>query len=143
MATLSINAANVINSGSVTTRQVTAGQAISAGQAVYLSGDGLYYPANAAGNALQAGSSGIGVALSATNGANQPLVIMTGGAYNTGNAALSNGMVYCVANSAGLISPISDLATGQYVTLLFIATTPYIGSMFGSAGPYVSGIARS
>jgi hypothetical protein len=142
MANLAINSANVVNSGSITTKQVTAGAAISAGQVVYLNGDGLYYPANAAGNAIQAGANGIGVALSATNGASQPLVIMTGGAYNTGNAALTNGGIYCVSATNGLICPFADLSSGQFVTTLFIATTPYIGSMFGNAGPYVSGIAH-
>lgn len=109
-ATVAISSANAV------VKTVQAGEAISHGQPVYLSG-GKYYLADA--NASEASAAAVGVSLgsAATDGY---FALIESGLYDSG-ATVTKGTVYVVAAVAGDIVPASDLATGDWITVLGIA----------------------
>jgi hypothetical protein len=120
MADITVTAANVIAGAGASTRQVTAGETITAGQVVYkdTSAGDKYKLADADAVGTAAGG---GIALNgASNG--QPLTIITGGNLNPG-ATVTTGEVYVVSTTAGGIAPLVDLLTGDFVTVLGTATT--------------------
>ena len=118
MSDLSVTAASVLRGANAVTEQGDAGEAITAGQPVYLGSDRLYYKAdNNAGTAAARTPRGI-----ALNGASagQPLAIQKGGDITIG-AALSAGVAYYLSSTAGGICPVADLSTGMYPCVLGIA----------------------
>lgn len=117
MANLSQTAANVgVNATTARVQIVQAGEAITQGQPVYLTG-GKYYRADA--SAL-ASSQATGVALTpaATDGY---FIMATSGAIDLG-ATLTVGETYYVSDTAGAIMPAADVSTGEYVTSLGVAS---------------------
>lgn len=117
MANLAITAANVVAAaGEATTRSVTAGATITAGQAIYLDSSNEAQLAHCETSATTAAV--IGIAL---NGAadGQPLQIATAGQLDLG-ATLTVGKIY-VLSTAGLIAPVDDLTTADYVTIIGVA----------------------
>lgn len=119
MADLTITAANVAAGANSTSVHGVAGATITAGQAVYLdSTTGTYKlcDANASGTA-----SCDGIAL---NGAasGQPLKVLTEGLITIGGT-VAVGTIYVVSETAGGICPSTDLATGEYVSVIGVATT--------------------
>ena len=122
MADLSITAANVIAAAAATVdRAHAAGATITAGQVVYLDRtDGEYKLAdNNSATAAVRGPRGI-----ALNGAadGQPLAVATEGPVAFG-AVLTAGVAYYLSDTPGGICPVADLASGEYPTLLGIATS--------------------
>lgn len=120
MADISITAANVvIVSGSASTG--TAGETITAGQALYLnSTDNELYKADANDTAAKAVV--VGVALNgASNG--QPLSYAPAGCVVNMGATLTVGTIYVLSTTAGGVAPSTDLATSSYVTVLGVAQT--------------------
>jgi hypothetical protein len=126
MADISITAANVgVGASTLKTRVVQFGEAVTQGQAVYVStSDSKYYRCDADTQAT-AIAAGIVLSPAATNGyglialpAEQPGLALV----NLG-ATLAVGTVYAVSVTAGGIAPIADLATGDYITTLGVATT--------------------
>lgn len=118
MADLSITAANVSGGTGFLMVTGTAGATITAGQAVYLSGtQWLLARANAAGTATV-----VGIALNnASSG--QPINVLYGGIINIG-ATTVTGQTYALsAANAGGIAPITDLTTGNIVSILGVATS--------------------
>lgn len=117
MADISVTAASVSAGSDAVLRQRTAGAAITQGQVTYRTGN----TANLA-DADVAGTATVdGIAVtSAASG--QPVLIMTEGTL-TLNAALTKGQVYVASTTAGGIAPYSDLASGDYVSLLGVATS--------------------
>jgi len=120
MADIAITAANVIaTAGEVTTRNVTAGATITAGQTVYLdtAASNVAKLADANDTAAKAVVAGI-----AMNGASsgQPLQIATGGELDLG-ATLVVGKIYVQSTTAGGIAPVDDLAGSSYVTVIGVA----------------------
>jgi hypothetical protein len=120
MAILSITAANVVPVNG-NTRTGTAGVAITAGQVVYLDPtDGKYRLASAnSGTAAARVPAGIALHSAA---AGQPLVVQSDGQVTIG-AALTAGVAYYLAATAGGISPVADLTTGWYPTIIGIAVS--------------------
>jgi len=117
MADLSITAANVVaTAGEATTRSVTAGATITAGQIVYLDSSNEAQLAHCETSATTADVEGI-----ALNGAanDQPLQIATAGQLDIGGT-LTVGTIY-VLSAAGAICPAADLATDDYVTIIGVA----------------------
>jgi len=114
MADLTITAASVVSYG--TTSVGTAGATITAGQVVrlntslqlVLASDDSSTNASIAGIALHGASSG------------QPLTYHVKGSIDVG-ATLSVGKIYVVSTSGG-IAPVDDIAGGEYVTFLGVAT---------------------
>jgi len=121
LADLSITAANVAPGTDATKDTGTAGEALTAGQAVYKkSSDGKYYKAdcNSATAEVRVAS---GIVLTGS-AANQPVVVQTAGSITIG-ATVSNGVVYYLSGTAGGIRPVADNTTGDYVQTIGIATS--------------------
>ena len=114
MADLAITAANVAGSGDQ--RQGVAGGSITAGQPVRKSGSQLI----AASDASAADAAVVGIALHAAS-SGQPLVYLASGNIDLG-ATLAIGKVYVLSTSGG-IAPVDDIAGGEFVTVLGVATT--------------------
>lgn len=96
----------------------TAGEALAAGQAVYISSGTTYKLAHCETSAATAAARGITLHAAASG---QPIRVMTGGTYTVG-ATVALGKVY-VLSTSGLIAPVGDLATNDYVTVIGVATS--------------------
>lgn len=121
MADLSITAANVVATAGTRVETGTAGATITAGQAVYYDSEASTYKLADCDSATVAARSPRGIAL---NGAasGQPLSVATKGPVTIG-ATLTGGVVYYLSGTAGGICPVADLATGDYPTILGIASS--------------------
>ena len=119
MANLTILNGTVTVTGNTTVSRVQAGETIGQGSAVYLkAADSKYYNCEVSTGAAEANCTGIAV----TNGVTDGYFIMaTTGSYVPG-ATLVLGETYVVSDG-GAISPIGDLTTGDYTTILFAATS--------------------
>lgn len=121
MADITITPTNVVAGGSSVTVDGTAGAAITAGQVVYRdAATGRYLLADC-DSGTAAARSPVGIAL---NGAaiGQPVEVLTRGAVTIG-ATLTAGVAYYLSGTAGGICPVADLTTGDYPTILGIATS--------------------
>ena len=121
MANLSITAANVSAAdGEVSKQEWTAGATITAGQVVYLdsTASNVAKLAQSDGTSAEAEIQGI-----AMNGASsgQPVIIATSGDIDLG-ATLTVGTIYVLSQTAGGICPAADLTTGDYVSVIGVAT---------------------
>lgn len=121
MADLSITAASVIAGSGAKKITGTAGEAISAGQAVYLDSSDNEYKLADNDSATAAVRSPVGIALHASADG-QPLTILSRGPITIG-ATLAAGGVYSLSSTAGGICPVADIATGDYNTVLGVATS--------------------
>ena len=112
MADLSVTAASVAKVAGAVTITGTAGEAITAGQAVYVSGTSYFLcDANFA-----AKDDCVGIALD--NAAlGQPVTVQTSGEINCGSSPVV-GTVYCVSVNPGAIADHADLVTGNRVTVI-------------------------
>lgn len=121
MTDVSITAANVIAGSGAVTVTGTAGATITAGQAVYLdTADSKYKLADNNGASALIRTP-VGIALNgASNG--QPLTIQKKGPITIGGT-LTAGAAYYLSDTPGGICPVADLATGEYPTVLGIATS--------------------
>jgi hypothetical protein len=121
MAALTITAANVVaGTGALTNRSYNAGEAVTAGQSVYLkAADSKLWLAQADGTAAE--STVFGIALHAAS-ANQPLAIQTGGPITIG-ATILTGVFYYVSPTAGGLCAVADLGSTNYVTPIGYGTS--------------------
>ncbi|HEY3694067.1 hypothetical protein [Phenylobacterium sp.] len=119
MADIVVTAASVLPGAGAVIAQGTAGETITAGQAVALnSATGLYMKADA-DNATAALRVAAGIALcGASNG--QPISVQTAGKV-TLNAALTASEPFFLSATAGGICPKADIATGMYTQLIGMA----------------------
>lgn len=130
MTDVSITAANVLTGSGSAVKYGTAGATITAGQAVYLdeasTGEWLLADSDAASAAAR-GSGKIGIAL---NGASdgQPIAVQTGGNIAIGGTLVA-GTVYVLSATPGGIAPQADLTTGDYVTIIGVATSSSVLSL--------------
>jgi hypothetical protein len=120
MADLTITAADVLTTTSTRTYTGVAGATVTAGQPVYADAtdSGKYKPADADADAS---SRAIGIAVHGAS-SGQPLTVAQYGNL-TISAVMTAGEVYAVSATAGGIAPVGDLVTGNYVTVLGVATT--------------------
>ena len=126
MADLSITAASVVPDAGFTYRDVVAGATITAGQPVYLdASDSNKAKTAVTTNATTADVKGISLHAALSG---QPLRIMTGGTYTVGAAVLV-GVPYFNSDNAGGIAVLADSATGDFVTVLFMATSTTKGKL--------------
>jgi len=121
MADLSITAANVVGVSSIRTEKVTAGETITAGQAIYKDAGDDNKAKLTDADASDAASVCDGIATHAALD-EQPLVIQTQGVINVG-ATLVVGEVYMASGTAGKIAPHGDFTTGDRATIIGIAET--------------------
>lgn len=120
MSDLAITAALVVaGANAEIVHGKVAGEAVTAGQEVYLSSTThkwMKADSNAAGAEARQPK---GVAL---NGAalNQPLAVQTDGDITIG-AALTAGLAYYLSDTPGGICPVADVGSGEYVCLVGLA----------------------
>ena len=122
MTDLSITVANVVaGSDAVINRGGQAGEAITQGQTVYLDASTKKYLKADCNSAIAAARQAGGIAL---NGAslNQPLAVLKSGPITIG-ATLVAGNPYYLSSTAGGIKPAADLATGDDICLLGLASS--------------------
>lgn len=121
MADISVTAANVKLGGtSAQAQRVQYGATVTQGQPVYSDStdSNKYKPADAD---AQASAAADGIAL--TPGVSGDVgYIVTSGPMNVG-ATLVVGATYVVSTNPGGIAPIADLASGDFTTILGVATT--------------------
>lgn len=121
MADLTITAANVAAGTGASIRHGTAGAAITAGQTVYLDSADSRFKLADCDSATAALRSPVGIALHAAL-AGHPLTVLSSGPITIG-APLTVGVAYYLSGNAGGICPVADLATGDYPTIIGIATS--------------------
>ncbi len=121
MADLVITKANVIAGANPNIRRGTAGATVTAGQSVYEDATDSNSWKLADNDDTAAKAAAIGIAMNdALDG--QPLQIITGGTLGLG-AILTTGTVYVVSSTPGGIAPWADLTSGEYITVLGVATS--------------------
>lgn len=122
MADLTITAANVVSGAGAKIEHGTAGATITAGQVVYLdsltTGKWLLADNN---SATAAARSPRGVALHGAS-LNQPIAVQTEGPITIG-ATVTAGVAYYLSDTPGGICVVADLASGEYPTVLGLATS--------------------
>lgn len=122
MVDIVITAANVVAGSGATKTSGTAGATITAGQVVYLdsatTGKWQLADNNSATAAVRQPQ---GIAL---NGAslNQPIAVQTEGPITIGGTLVA-GVAYYLSDTPGGICPVADLLTGEYPTVLGMATS--------------------
>jgi hypothetical protein len=121
MADLVITAANVVAGADASITDGQAGEAITAGKAVYKSSTTKKWMLADSNSATAEARQAKGIAL---NGAslNQPVTVLTGGSVTIG-AALTAGTAYYLSDTPGGICPIADVGAGEYVCLLGLAAS--------------------
>ena len=118
MADLTITAAEVLEVSGAIKRTEDASATITAGQPVYLNSSTKWALCDADSAAL-ADCDGISLHAALEN---QPLTVQSGGIIDPG-ATLTVGQVYAVSTNVGRIGLYSDLGSGDFVTVLGVATT--------------------
>lgn len=133
MADLTITSASVL-AGSGARRVIgTAGVSVTAGQVVYLDSATATYKLADNNSATAEVRAPAGIALHAA-ASGQPLAVHTSGPITIG-AALTAGVAYYLSDTPGGICPVADLASGEYPTILGIATsTTVLNVAIQSAG---------
>lgn len=119
MVDISITAANVQEVAGAITRAVTYGATITQGQTLYEdTSTDTWKLADADNTAATAACRGIALTAGADG---QKGIIITSGNLDLG-ATLTVGEIYVLSGTAGGIAPEADLATGDYVVVLGVAT---------------------
>lgn len=121
MADLTITAANVLKGSGSSVTNGTAGASVTAGQVVYLDSTAGTYKLADCDSGTAAARSPDGIALHAA-ASGQPLAVLTGGPITIG-ATLTAGDAYYLSATGGGICPVADLVTGNYPTIIGIATS--------------------
>lgn len=121
MADLTFTTANIIHSGGSVQNGI-AGATLAPGDVVYTDSDGVLQKADAS-TATKAAVSGVcinGGAAGQTVG-----YVNSGATLDAGGAVFSSGKVYVLSATAGggKVAPIDDLTTGDYLTILGIASS--------------------
>lgn len=121
MADLTITAASVVAGSGAITVTGTAGATITAGQVVYLDTADSKYKLADNNSATELARTPVGIAL---HGAalDQPLTILTSGPVTIG-ATMTAGVAYYLSDTPGGICPVADLLTGEYPSIIGIATS--------------------
>lgn len=119
MTDLTITAANVVAGANAVRDSGNAGEAITAGQAVYRSATTNKWMLADSDSATAAAKKANGIAL---NGAalNQPISVLKSGDITIG-ATLTAGTAYYLSNTPGGICPVADVGAGEDVCLLGLA----------------------
>lgn len=115
-ADISITAANVIGTGT-DMETLPAGGTVTAGQPVRKNTSNQVL---AASDDSAANAAVYGIALNG-GGTGQPIQVQKSGSLNLG-ATLSVGKVYVLSTSGG-IAPVDDIGSGEYITVICVATT--------------------
>lgn len=120
MAAITITASNVVPQSGAAIAHYKAGEAITAGQAVYVDTNNMVKLADVDLSATAA--SVLGVAVSSASAAGQWVAVCTEGPVAVGNV-LTAAKVYVAGATGGAIHPIADLATGWRTSIVGYATS--------------------
>lgn len=119
MADLSVTASSVVPSSTASLITGTAGETITAGMPVYLkASDSKIYKAI---DSTAAAAAVVGVAVCGAS-ANQPVTYATAGDI-TYNSIFTAGVAYYISDTAGGLRAFADQSTGDYVTMVGVATS--------------------
>jgi hypothetical protein len=133
VADLTITAASVVSGTGALVAHGTAGAALTAGQVVYLDETTSSYKLSDSNSATAAVRDVDGIALHAS-AAGQPIAVHTRGPITIG-ATLVAGQTYALSETPGGIQPVADLGSGEYPTILGMATsTTVLNVKIQSAG---------
>jgi glucose dehydrogenase len=121
MVDLTITAANVVRGGDSVTETGTAGATITAGQVVYKEASSGQFKLADSNSGTAEAKTPYGIALHAAL-TGQPLTVLLAGPVTIG-ATMTAGVVYYLSDTPGGICPVADLASGEQVTALGIATS--------------------
>lgn len=122
MADLTITAANVVRGTGAVIETGVAGASALAGKTVYKdTTDGDKFKLCDADGATALIRTTYGIALHAAE-PNQPLTVLKDGPITIG-ATVAVGTIYCQSNTPGGIMPAADLSTGEFTTIIGIATS--------------------
>tara|TARA_Y100000593_G_scaffold67933_2_gene124890 strand:+ start:11575 stop:11988 length:414 start_codon:yes stop_codon:yes gene_type:complete len=121
MADLTITASDVVPP-STGVADGTAGEAIVAGQAVYLDSTDDSKVKLADADDTEAKAAAVGIAVNSAPKAGQPVSYVTLGDL-TVTSGVTVGEIYVVSGTAGGVAPEGDLASSDYVTILGIGKT--------------------
>lgn len=120
MTDISITAANVVAGSNATRVHGTAGETITAGQAVYKSSTTNKWMLADSNSATAEARTAQAIAL---NGAslNQPITVQTAGDITIGGTLNPEAPAYYLSDTAGGICPVSDVGDGEYFCLIGLA----------------------
>jgi len=125
MADITITPANVIPGSGSSQQTGTAGEAITAGMAVYLNSSTQKWMKALASDTAAKSGSGVtyGIALNGAS-ANQPITVDTAdpNGISIGGTTVP-GTIYCVSATAGGICPWADLVSTNYVTVIGVGAS--------------------
>lgn len=141
MSDISQTAANVLKSTPAQDKDGTSGEALTAGNAIYMASNSRWLRTGAGNNAQISGTTEIGIVLNSAPGTGQPIRIFKNGKINLG-ATLTVGETYVVSRNLGRICPISDLATNDYVSILGVAYNASI-LQTPASGAFASGTQKA
>lgn len=119
MADLSITAANVVAGAGSEQETGVAGEAITAGKAVYKSSATKKWLLADSNSATAGAKTARGIALTGS-ALNQPVVVHKDGDVTIG-ATLTPGTAYYLSDTPGGICPVADVGVGENVCLIGIA----------------------
>ena len=126
---LSVTAANVLASSSAVKERGVAGATITAGQTLYIdTSDSNKLKLADCDSATAAVRNCAGIALNGA-AAGQPVEYVIEDPSFTPGGTLTVGTTYVLSDTAGGIMPHADLESGDYPTVLFIATTTALAVM--------------
>lgn len=120
MADLTITAANVLAGANANITQGTAGEAITAGKAVYLSSTAKKWMLADSNSGTPEARKATGIALNAA-ALNQPVAIALPGSDVAIGATLTAGTAYYLSDTPGGICPVADVGSGESVCMMGLA----------------------
>lgn len=121
MADLVITAASVVAGSNAETETGAAGEAITAGQAVYRSSTTKKLMKADSNGASAEIRTPVGIALNG-GALDQPIKFQKSGNITIG-AALTPGVAYYLSDTPGGICPVADIGAGEYVCLIGLASS--------------------
>jgi hypothetical protein len=119
MADLTITAGNVVSGSNASIVEGRLGEAVTAGQAVYLSSTSQKWMKADSNSVTAEARHAIGIALNGGS-TDQPIQIQKAGDITLG-ATLTPGVAYYLSDTPGGVCPVADVGTGEYVCLLGLA----------------------
>lgn len=121
MADLTITAASVVAGSGASISHGTAGAAVTAGQMGYLDDATTRYLLADNNSATAEARVPDGLFLNSA-AVGQPVAVLTRGPVTIG-ATLTPGVAYYLGDAPGSLCPVADLASGEYPTLIGMATS--------------------
>lgn len=123
MSAISITAANVAYvSGPVQDGQI-AGEAFTAGMAIYKADNNTWLKAQGDGTAVQAGANELGIALADAAAAGARVSVAKAGAVVAYGSVITAGVIYIIGDTAGSIYPAADAGAGDKIAVLGVGVS--------------------